>query len=117
EPPEGDLARGWYPSPVLHGTSRSFLAINRNKRSIALDLTTEDGRAVLHRLAERADVAISNALPQAAARRSLDYATLAAINPRLIYGLVTGFGTHGQYANEPAYDQVIQGLSGAMARR
>jgi formyl-CoA transferase len=117
EPPEGDLARGWYPSAVLHGTSRSFLAINRNKRGMALDLTTDAGRAVLHRLVERADIAISNALPEAAARRGLDYATLSSINPRIIYGLVTGYGARSPYANEPAYDQIIQGLSGAMARR
>ena len=117
EPPEGDLARGWYPSPVLLGTSRSFLAINRNKRSVVIDLKMDEGRQVLHRLVADTDVAISNALPAAAARRGIDYATLSALNPRLIYGLVTGFGQHGPYAEAPAYDQIIQGLSGAMARR
>jgi crotonobetainyl-CoA:carnitine CoA-transferase CaiB-like acyl-CoA transferase len=117
EPPGGDLARGWYPSPVLHGTSRSFLAINRNKRSVVVNLATPEGRAVLHRLVERADVAISNALPAAAARRGIDYEALSRLNPKLIYGLVTGFGGQGPYAGEPAYDQIIQGLSGAMARR
>ena len=117
EPPGGDLARGWYPSPRLRGTSRSSLAVNRGKRSIALDLTTADARRIAQDLARRADVLVVNLDPARARRLGVDYELLSELNPRLVYAAVSGYGRRGPYAGRPAYDQVIQGLSGAMDRR
>ena len=117
EPPGGDIARGWYPSPQLRGTSRSFLAVNRGKRSIVLDLATAEGRQIAQELARRADVVVVNLDPERARRLGVDYDVLSELNPRLVYAAVSGYGGRGPYAGRPAYDQIIQGLSGAMDRR
>jgi crotonobetainyl-CoA:carnitine CoA-transferase CaiB-like acyl-CoA transferase len=117
EPPGGDLARGWYPSRQLRGTSRSFVAINRGKRSIVADLAAADGRRIAQALASRADVVVVNLDPQRAGRLGVDYEQLSGLNPRLVYAAVSGYGRRGPYAGRPAYDQIIQGLSGAMDRR
>ncbi|MEA3216881.1 MAG: hypothetical protein QOJ19_3037, partial [Acidimicrobiia bacterium] len=116
EPPGGDLARGWYPSPQLRGTSRSFLAVNRGKRSIVLDLATAEGREIAQELASRADVVVVNLDPERAGRLGVDYDVLSELNPRLVYAAVSGYGGRGPYAGRPAYDQIIQGLCGAMDR-
>jgi crotonobetainyl-CoA:carnitine CoA-transferase CaiB-like acyl-CoA transferase len=89
-----------------------FLNANRSKRSIVLDLKTEAGREVLLRLAVTADVLVYNVRPQAMARLRLDYASVAAVNPRIVYAGMFGFGQDGPYAAKPAYDDLLQGGSG-----
>ena len=117
ESPVGDMARGWYPSPALRGTSRSFLAVNRNKRGIALDLRSPEGQRVAHDLVREADVVVVNLDTASAERLGVDYETLSGLNERLVYGVVSGYGDRGPLAGRPAYDQILQGMSGAMARR
>jgi crotonobetainyl-CoA:carnitine CoA-transferase CaiB-like acyl-CoA transferase len=116
-PQGGDLARrlGCVPelNAALMGTS--FLAQNANKRSMTLNLKTEDGREVLRRLVASSDVLVENFRPGVMARLGVPYEALAAINPRLIYCAISGFGRTGPDAGRPAYDQIIQGLSGVMA--
>ena len=117
EPPGGDIGRGWYPSPVLKGTSRSFLAVNRNKQSMAVDLTKEAGNKIVHDLIKSADVLITNFRPRVVERLGLEYDKLSRLYPQLIYANLSGYGERGPYADNPAYDPIIQGLSGAMSRR
>ena len=111
ETPEGDVTRAI--GPRRHeGMGALFLANNRNKRSIVLDLKTAEGRAALQHLAARADVLLHSTRAKAARRIGLDYASLAAANPRLIHCHVRGFGEGGPYADKPAYDDIIQALCG-----
>ena len=114
EPLEGDQARQW--GPFYGGESRMFQAWNRNKRSIAVDLKTEAGRAIVYRLGEGADVTIENYRPGIAKRLGIDYETLIEHNPRLIYCAATAFGDRGPYRDRPAYDQILQAISGAAAK-
>jgi crotonobetainyl-CoA:carnitine CoA-transferase CaiB-like acyl-CoA transferase len=93
----------------------AFLAVNRNKRSVALDLKSEEHRAVLHRLVRDADVVLENYRPGVAARLGAGWEELSEINPRLIYASVSGFGQTGPYAQRPGYDLIAQGLSGVMS--
>lgn len=116
EPPGGDAARGWGVSPVLQGTSKSFLAINRNKRSIAIDLKTAEGLQLFYDLVKKADVLVLNVRPVVATRLGIGYEKLAEINPRLVYAAVLGYGDKGEYAPRPAYDSIAQGMSGASHR-
>ena len=97
----------------LMGTS--FLAQNANKKSLTLNLKAPEGRDVLRRLVATADVLVENFRPGVMARLGVSYQTLAAINPRLVYCAISGFGQTGPDAFKPAYDQIIQGLSGVMA--
>lgn len=97
------------------GLGTSFLAQNANKRSIAMDLKDPRGRDLFVRLAERADVVTENFRPGVMARLGLDYESLRAANPRLVYLSLTGFGQHGPLSALPAYDHIVQGLSGMMA--
>jgi crotonobetainyl-CoA:carnitine CoA-transferase CaiB-like acyl-CoA transferase len=108
EPLEGDSTR------QSLGTA-AFLAVNRNKRSVALDLKSEAHQAVLHRLARDADVVLENYRPGVAARLGAGWETLSELNPRLIYASVSGFGQTGPYAQRPGYDLIAQGLSGVMS--
>lgn len=111
EPPEGDITR--YIEPARHpGMGAVFLGSNRNKRSIVLNLKREEGRSVLRDLATRANVLVHSMRPEAIRRLQLDYASLAPINPRLVYCNAWGFRHNGPYGNRPAYDDVIQSLSG-----
>jgi crotonobetainyl-CoA:carnitine CoA-transferase CaiB-like acyl-CoA transferase len=116
-PKDGDLARRLGIVPELNeqlmGTS--FLAQNANKKSLALNTKTPEGKDLFQRLAATADVVVENFRPDVMSRLGLGYETLAAINPRLIYCAVSGFGQTGPDALKPAYDQIIQGLSGVMA--
>jgi crotonobetainyl-CoA:carnitine CoA-transferase CaiB-like acyl-CoA transferase len=108
EPLEGDIVRQI--GPGRHpGMGPMFLNVNRNKRSIALDLKKPAGRDVLLRLAADADVFIYNVRPQAVARLGLAYEDVAAVNPKIIYTGVFGYGQDGPYAARPAYDDLIQG--------
>ena len=92
-----------------------FHACNRGKRSVVADFTTEEGRALVRGLARSADVVIENFKVGGLAKYGLDYASLAAINPRLIYCSITGFGQDGPYAERAGYDFLIQGMAGAMS--
>jgi crotonobetainyl-CoA:carnitine CoA-transferase CaiB-like acyl-CoA transferase len=112
EAPGGDLLRTMAEGSRQPGMSGKFINFNRNKRSIVLDLKKPDGHAALLRLIARADVFVSNVRPEALARAGLDHATLAKDNPRLIHCSILAFGRGGRYFNRPAYDPVIQSLSG-----
>lgn len=98
-----------------NGFSAGFLALNRNKRSIALDLRSDDGKAVFRRMAETADVVVENFRPGVMERLELDYAALSAINPRLVYASISGFGGTGPYRSRGGFDLVAQGMSGLMS--
>lgn len=114
EPPGGDIFRhaGQQRNP---GMGAPFLNLNRNKRSIVLDLKDPQDRAQLLALIDEADVFVFNVRPQSLRRLGLDYERLAARNPRLIYCGTYGFSEAGPYAGRPAYDDIIQGLSGLAA--
>ncbi|HEY4204283.1 MAG TPA: CoA transferase, partial [Xanthobacteraceae bacterium] len=111
EPPDGDITRQI--GPARHADMGPvFLNANRSKRSISLDLKKPAGRDALLRLAATADVMVYNVRPQAMARLKLDYESVAAVNPRIIYAGLFGFGQDGPYAAKPAYDDLLQGSSG-----
>ena len=110
EPPEGDNLRN-YPSTLARG-SRAFLGVNRNKHGIGLDLKHPDGLAVLHRMAEAADVLVHNFRPAVPARLGIDYDRMKAINPRLVYCALTGYGDTGPLRDRAGYDQVLQTMTG-----
>jgi formyl-CoA transferase/CoA:oxalate CoA-transferase len=114
-PGTGDQSRGWGP-PFVEGESTYFLSVNRNKKSLTLNLKSERGREIMHRLITRADVFITN-LPRQSSRRKtgVDAETLMALNPRLVYVSITGYGTTGPYAERPGYDLIAQGESGLMS--
>ena len=113
ESPAGDDTREWVP-PVRGDVGTYFLAINRNKRSIALDLADEQDAAVAHALSERADVFIQNFRPGGLARFGLDYEAVSRRNPRVIYCSISGFGA-AKGASLPGYDVLVQGMSGLMS--
>lgn len=92
----------------------SFLSLNRNKRSLAVDLKNAEGKALLMELVKTADVFLQNYRPGVAKRLGVDYETLSAINPRLVYVSMSGYGEDGPYVDRPGQDLVLQGLSGAM---
>lgn len=110
ESPQGDMLRQ-FPSS-LSGESRFFLGTNRSKRAIALDLKRPEGLAVLHRMVETADVLVENFRPSVPARLGIDYPRLRAINPRLVYCGLTGYGDGGPLREKGGFDQVLQCLSG-----
>ena len=110
EPPEGDNLRN-YPS-TLAQESRAFLGVNRRKRGIVLDLKHPDGLGVLLRMVETADVLVHNFRPAVPARLGIDYERMKAINPRLIYCALTGYGGTGPLRDRAGYDQVLQTMTG-----
>jgi crotonobetainyl-CoA:carnitine CoA-transferase CaiB-like acyl-CoA transferase len=109
---EGDMLRAF--PPIHRGLSAYFLQMNRNKRSIAIDLKVAQGRALAHKLAAEADIFIENLRPGVADRLGLGHAVLQATNQRLIYASISGVGDAGPYASQPTYDMVVQGLVGFM---
>lgn len=113
ESPDGDDTRHWVP-PVRDGVGTYYLAINRNKRSIALDLKNPADLQVAHELSERADIFIQNFKPGGLARFGLDYDSVAARNPRSIYCSISGFGSKGG-KDLPGYDLLVQAVSGLMS--
>ncbi len=113
-PRTGDDTREWAP-PYQGDQSAYFLSVNRNKRGIAVDLKTAQGREVALRLVDRADVLVENFRPGTAARLGLGYDDLHARNPGLIYASISGFGQTGPYASEPGYDAIAQALGGIMS--
>jgi crotonobetainyl-CoA:carnitine CoA-transferase CaiB-like acyl-CoA transferase len=117
ESPEGDETRRWGPPFIDTDGEQSaayFHSCNRGKRSIVADFSTERGREIVRRLAARSDVLIENFKVGGLQKFDLDHQTLRALNPRLIYCSVTGFGQTGPYAKRAGYDFLIQGLSGVM---
>lgn len=117
ESPEGDSARRLVPVPGTSDLSIGFLAFNRNKRSVTLDITQPAGREAAYRLIKWADVLIINMRVDARRRRGFTYEELAAINPRLIYVSLTGYGDDGPDANLPGADITIQARIGDLAGR
>jgi crotonobetainyl-CoA:carnitine CoA-transferase CaiB-like acyl-CoA transferase len=114
EPPWGDETRGWGP-PFVQGESAYFLSVNRGKRSLALDLKAKEGQEALRRLAQKADVLVENFKTGDLERYGLGYERLRALNPRLVYLSITGFGHTGPRAREPGYDAALQGYTGIMS--
>jgi formyl-CoA transferase len=110
-PGGGDPFRGWGAADY----SATFGSVNRNKKSVILDLKSEDGRAAALALASRADVLIENYRAGAMARLGLDYESLKRVNPRLVYLSITGFGSTGPYAERAGYDTVGQAMSGLLS--
>lgn len=113
ESPGGDDTRTWMP-PTRDGVSTYYLGINRNKRSVALDLKKPDDVAAAQELARRADVMIENFRPGGLARFGLDYDSVAASNNRIVYASISGFGT-GAGRDFPGYDLMVQAISGLMS--
>jgi crotonobetainyl-CoA:carnitine CoA-transferase CaiB-like acyl-CoA transferase len=114
KPNGGDDNRRMGP-PFIKGWSAGFLAVNRNKRSLALDLRNDAGRSVFRRLVEDADVVVENFRPGVMERLGLGYAELAAIKPSLVYCAISGFGSTGPARNRGGFDLVAQGVSGLMS--
>ena len=112
EPTHGDDSRAW--APFIEGSGSFFLALNRSKKSVALDLKTPAGADALRRLIETADVLIENFRPGSLAELGFDYAAVSAMNPRLIYCSISGYGQTGPSSQLPGYDAVLQGEAGIM---
>ncbi|HNX75706.1 MAG TPA: CaiB/BaiF CoA-transferase family protein [Candidatus Rifleibacterium sp.] len=113
KPGSGDDSRAF--GPHLKGESAYFMSINRGKKSLTLDLKSEQGREILLKLVEKADVLVENFKPGVMKKLGLDYDTLKQTNPRLIYCASSGFGQTGPYSSRPAYDLIIQGMGGLMS--
>ncbi|MFM7272331.1 MAG: CaiB/BaiF CoA transferase family protein, partial [Gammaproteobacteria bacterium] len=120
-PGAGDDTRGWGP-PWLHDSEGKpladaayYLCANRNKRSVAIDFASTEGQALVRELAAKADVLVENFKPGGLARFGLDAKALLALNPRLVYCSITGFGQTGPYAPRAGYDFLIQGMGGLMS--
>lgn len=112
-PQGGDFTR--HTGPFVDGESAGFLALNRNKKSVTIDLKQERGRSIFIRLVGTADVLIENFRPGTMADLGIDYPTLSGINPRLIYCSASGFGQTGPYRERAALDLIVQGMSGLMS--
>jgi crotonobetainyl-CoA:carnitine CoA-transferase CaiB-like acyl-CoA transferase len=108
EPADADAGTG-----SLGGSD--YQNLHRNKRSIALNLKTDEGREVFFKLVEKADIVIENYRPDVKFRLGIDYDSVRKANPRIIYGSISGFGQDGPYANRPGYDQIAQGMGGLMS--
>lgn len=113
-PNHGDDTRHWHP-PLWGGESSTFLALNRNKKSVCIDLNDPKGQEIIHELCKTADVFIHSLKPGSEDSRGLSYEQLSAINPSLIYGSISAFGETGKMKNKPGYDPLIQAYSGIMS--
>src|SRR4029434_3443178 len=120
-PHTGDDTRAWGPPYLRDAAGRDtsaaayYLCCNRGKLSVAVDLTTPDGQNIVRDLARQADVLVENYKVGGLAKYGLDSASIAALNPRLVYCSITGFGQQGPYADRAGYDFIIQGMSGFMS--
>ena len=120
-PGSGDDTRAWGPPYLRDAAGRDtteaayYLAANRGKRSVTVDIGKPDGQQLLRRLAAASDIVVENYKVGQLARYGLDYASLAAVNPRLIYCSITGFGQHGPYRDRAGYDFIIQAMGGFMS--
>jgi crotonobetainyl-CoA:carnitine CoA-transferase CaiB-like acyl-CoA transferase len=115
EPPGGDQTRRMQGFKQKGADGLGFMNLNRNKRSIVLDLKTTAGRDVLYKLARSADILVENNRPGVTRRLGIDQQTLRAINPRLIYASISGFGQTGPWADRPGYDLIAQAMAGIMS--
>ena len=120
KPGEGDDTRGWGPPFLKHadggnGDAAYFLSANRGKQSVCIDMATQDGQKLIRALAEKSDVVIENFKVGGLKKYGLDYDSLKAVNPKLIYCSITGFGQDGPYAARAGYDFMIQGMAGSMS--
>jgi crotonobetainyl-CoA:carnitine CoA-transferase CaiB-like acyl-CoA transferase len=114
ESPKGDDTREWGP-PFVNNESAYFLSVNRNKRSIVLNLKTERGKEVFLKLVKEADVVVENFRPGTLNRLGIGYDVLKAHNPRIVLASVSGFGQTGKYSQKPGYDVLAQGMGGLMS--
>src|SRR6516165_2836063 len=116
-PKGGDLARRLGADPAMAKSlmGLSFVAVNADKQSVAIDFKADEGKEIFLRLVEKADVVLENFRPKVMERLGLGYEVLAKRNPRIIYCAISGFGQDGPWAGRPAYDQIVQGLSGVMS--
>ena len=119
-PNGGDDTRGWGPPFIeddkgVRSEAAYFACCNRNKRSVTIDFTTEEGAQSARELASKADILVENFKPGSLQKYGLDYESLKVLNPGLIYCSITGFGHSGPYANRPGYDFLIQGMGGLMS--
>src|SRR6476620_4932481 len=114
ESPAGDDTRSWQP-PVRDGRATYYLGVNRNKRSVALDLTDPGDLGLAQELAIRADIMMENFRPGGLTRYGLDYDTVAAANPKVVYASISGFGTTERGRVLPGYDIIVQAMSGLMS--
>ncbi|MCW2637185.1 MAG: putative acyl-CoA transferase/carnitine dehydratase [Blastococcus sp.] len=114
EGPGGDDTRTWQP-PLRDGVATYYLGVNRNKRSVALDLKDPDDAALAHELARRADIVVENFKPGGLAHFGLDYDSVARTNPAVVYASISGFGSQPGGAALPGYDLIVQAISGFMS--
>ncbi|MGO3858043.1 MAG: CaiB/BaiF CoA transferase family protein [Neisseriaceae bacterium] len=114
-PEVGDETRTWAPPSFADGTSAYFAGVNRNKRSVTVDLSTPEGQDLIKQMIVEADVLMENYKVGGLQKYGLDYPQVQALNPRLIYCSLTGFGQTGPDAKRPGYDYIIQGMSGLMS--
>lgn len=114
QPGKGDDTRAFGP-PFEKGESAYFLSINRNKKSITLDMKSDNGKEIIRRLIQRSDILVENFRPGALKKLGFDYETVSKINPRLVYASVSGFGQTGPWSAKSGYDLAIQGLGGIMS--
>jgi crotonobetainyl-CoA:carnitine CoA-transferase CaiB-like acyl-CoA transferase len=112
EPGKGDDTRGW--PPFVSGEATYFLAVNRSKKSLTLNMKAPEGQAILKKLIARADVVLENFRPGTMERLGVGYAQLRSVNPRLVYCSISGFGESGPESSRPGYDLIVQGESGVM---
>jgi crotonobetainyl-CoA:carnitine CoA-transferase CaiB-like acyl-CoA transferase len=114
QPGSGDDTRGWGP-PFIGDESAYFLSVNRNKKSVTIDLKSPNGQALLRRLAQRADVLVENFRPRTMERMGLGENELRSFNPRLVYASLSAFGTNGPMQDSPGYDLIVQAFGGLMS--
>ncbi|MGI0083692.1 MAG: CaiB/BaiF CoA transferase family protein [Nitrososphaerales archaeon] len=111
---KGDDTRTWYP-PQIDGESAYFLSVNRNKKSLTLNLKSEKGKEIFYKLAKESDVVIENFRPGVTEKLGIDYGTLSRMNKRLIYCSISGFGQTGPYSALPGYDLIVFAMGGIMS--
>ncbi len=113
-PGRGDDSRSWGP-PFVEGESAYFMSVNRNKKSITLNLKSEKSKEIIEKLIKKADIIIENFRPGTMDKLGLSYENVAELNPEIIYASISGFGQDGPYRLLPGFDQVIQGMGGLMS--
>ena len=114
EAPGGDMNRG-FPTVISSGLSTNFLSSNRGKRGITLNLKNPEARQIMHALARKVDVVVQSFLPKTAADLGADYETLSALNPRMIYASISGYGAKGDLKDKPGYDTMVTAFAGIMS--
>ena len=115
EPPEGDQTRSSMGFKMKGPDSMGFLNLNRNKRSVTLDLKSDKGREMFYKLAKTADVIVENYRPGVVQRLRIDYESIKAINPKIVYASISGFGQSAPWASRPGFDLMAQAMSGVMS--